>query len=533
MTKNKIRTYIIKDCSRLDDKNIYYEGDDDSEIPINEKAGTGDLQTPSANEEAENSESAEKATKSHSDIYNSLKKISENKDIIELFKGESKKDNKPIELVKEFNKAEYSGHYIGLVNDIDDNGIENVYFFHSRFDESKSYNFTNYILSRALRTNSPIFPDMQIHRASGRCLEKILAFIFVSQVRKAYKQGLFRCYRNFEENNSHVRGRIRVERHIKLNPIFNGKIAYTYREYTPDNDINRIIFTAYYQLCRRNGSFMRNLLKGFENREVKNCFSQLGNITSPASRQEISQLLKTNKKKIHHSVYRNWEPVRKTAIWILRHIGIASHKSGSDEYRGFLINMTKIWEIYLKEIMDEHNIIFKAQHDEDILFDKDILENKRSIKPDFLNENDHIVMDAKYKNHWEKIAKDEIEAKCKSKSWEYVREDVFQILSYMYIFDSYTSVILCPLLTKNNEETEGNAADSYEYKKYLISKRTHLEEKNMYILPLRIPNDNLSYTEFIASMKNSEDIFCKSLEKIISDNKSAAANRTSPSNRLQ
>lgn len=173
----------------------------------------------------------------------------------------------------------YTGKYAGLLKN---EKTGDVYFLHSRFDKDEQFNFTNYILSKALQFNSRIFPDMRIQRDRDKTLTLLLAVVFVEQIREAFRSGMFRCYQNFENNDSRVRGRIQVERHIRQNPIFNGKISYTYREYTADNAINRIILTAYDHLVHENGAFMRSLLNSPKNRTVKDFFVQLGNITFPA-----------------------------------------------------------------------------------------------------------------------------------------------------------------------------------------------------------------------------------------------------------
>ncbi len=378
----------------------------------------------------------------------------------------------------------YTGKYAGLLKD---EKTGDVYFLHSRFDTDKQYNFTNYILSKALQLNSRVFPDMRIQRNRDEALTLLLAVVFVEQIREAFKSGMFRCYRNFENNDSRVRGRIQVERHIKQNPIFNGKISYTYREYTADNDINRIILTAYDHLAHKKGSFMRSLLNSPKNRTVKDFFIQLGNITSPASRQEVQQLLKTNKQKIHHSVYRKWEFVRKTAIQILRHAGIRTYESGHNEISGVLIDMTSAWEKYLEQVLNRE-FHFEAQHSESIL------DGKRHLRPDFLDEK-KIVLDAKYKNSWSNAVEKNVD------SWD--REDTFQILSYMYVFECNIGGILCPARKEQAKD------DTYDIHKNLHGKKVSL-------LPLIIPDNSTSFASFTAAMEKSEEALRKRIRELIS-----------------
>ncbi len=123
----------------------------------------------------------------------------------------------------------------------------------------------------------------------------ILAIIFAIQIARAYRKGIYRRYRTYENNDSKLKGRIDVARHIRLNPIFNGNIAYSSREYTADNDMNRMIPTAYTSLQKRQPGLMRELEKKYT--PVKDFISQLKNIMQPVSRQEARKLVQRNEKK--------------------------------------------------------------------------------------------------------------------------------------------------------------------------------------------------------------------------------------------
>lgn len=339
-----------------------------------------------------------------------------------------------------------------------------------------------------------IFPDMHMKRNRDQALFLLLSVVFVEQIRSAYKNGIFRCYRNYEKNDSRLRGRIQVERHIKASPIFNGKIAYTYREYTADNDINRIIFTAYRYLMKQNGSFMRNLINNPKYHEVKDFFTQMGNVTTAASRQEIQQMLRQNKKKISHSVYQKWEPVRKTAIQILRHMGIKTYQSGISETTGVLINMPQMWESYLQRILEQiPDVKFEIQ------YSKSILDHRRTLRPDFWDQQHGIVLDAKYKNGWEEIAKQ------KYKSWP--REDTYQILSYMYSLRCKIGGIMFPVKGDYTQINENG---------YMIDAHA-LPKHKVLLLPLKIPEEQDQYKTFTAQIKKSEEDLQERLKSQILD----------------
>lgn len=426
------------------------------------------------------------------------------------------KERKEIRLVSKFANGWWTQQYVGILQ-YDDKTI----YIGSRFDDD-NYFFTGYVLSKALGMNASLFKDMHPSLGRERVLQMLLAIVFVDQIKLAQKHGLFRMYRNYERNDAKVRGKIDVMRHINLNPLFNGKVAYSYREYTADNDINRVIYTAFTMLEKEYKPLMNGLLN--KNRSVKDCMMQMGNIVSPASRQEVKGLLKQKNMKIHHSIYKDWENVRKTAVMILRHMGVNVAKSGKNEINGVLIDMTTIWEQYLESIfrnMSALDLELTPQKEFGAIYSED--ENsRRTFKPDFcwsrkkqstatresVEEEIVFVADAKYKSGWSKVAEQELKRQSKSASklqWDSKeREDVFQVFAYMFALKCSHGAIVCPV---RGDGTDDRKDDSYKY--YISEFR---KEDFFYLFPLCIPKTSgSSYRDFKMGMENSEE----SLRKII------------------
>lgn len=137
---------------------------------------------------------------------------------------------------------------------------------------------------------------------------------------------------------------------------------------------------------------------------------------------------------------------------ILKYMGIAPEDDGTN-INGVLIDMNLIWEKYLvqivKEQLAERNLnekykckskeifkIFEEQHNKNdyrkIVTDLIIYDSK-----DFQKK---LIIDAKYKNGWEKIASSD-----KNRiSGDEVRDDCFQIMSYMYCLQCSRGGIFCP-----------------------------------------------------------------------------------------
>lgn len=350
----------------------------------------------------------------------------------------------------------------------------------------------------------------------GRILDQILAFIFTIQIARAYRKGIYRRYRTYEKNDSKVKGRIDVARQIRLNPIFNGKIAYSYREYTIDNDMNRMVLTAYTMLQKKQPDVMRELEK--KNEEVKEYIDQLKTCMHPASRQEVRKLVQKEKKKITHAIYSDWEDVRKTACLILRFMGITPSDDENAKINGVLINMNWVWEQYLVSILREKSLlseyILEEQKTFRTFFEQDTGKSRRELRPDLViykkgdnQQQPLLIIDAKYKNTWSEIASGE------EKSWENAREDCFQILSYMYLVKCNRAGIFCP-----------QARETIEFlKKYNIFENAQKNDGSkdttqatFYLLPLQIGNLKLDESkDFKGEMEEIEEKLRKSVSNYL------------------
>ena len=420
----------------------------------------------------------------------------------------------PFKIVTQGNKGEYwTQQYIGLLQ-ITSDGTKEEVFIRSRFD-NESCEFSKYILNKALGLKANILQNVEPSVGRGEILDLILAIIFTMQIARAYRKGIYRRYRTYENNDSKLKGRIDVARHIRLNPIFNGNIAYSSREYTADNDMNRMILTAYTSLQKRQPGRMRELEKKYA--PVKDFISQLKNIMQPASRQEARKLVQKERKKITHAVYSDWESVRKTAILILKYMGIAPEDDGTN-VNGILINMNYIWERYLVQIVKEkieNKYQIEGKKSFGIFFPNDqsnerprelkLQPGELKLQPDLvISDKDEplLIIDAKYKNEWENVASDKL--------GKPDREDCFQIMSYMYRAKCKFGGIFCPQ-TKVRDESDNGKMSLKEY--FIFEKRD--EKAIVTLFSLQINGVQGSSKEFAEEMKKREDALCGEIRKKI------------------
>jgi len=387
-------------------------------------------------------------------------------------------------------------------------------YIHSRFDHSKENSsiakagdksvYADRFLSYILRHIG--IPAVLMHRCaptSGNDLiSLLLPRLFLKQLTNAFSQGFYRQYQTVEYNGCRVRGHIDVARHIRLNPMKNGRIAYSAREYTVDNPLNHLILAAYGVLRRSYSAQLDTYLQNEPelSRPIAMLETQLGREDiSPTS---LRRLIAEAKDPVTHPMLRDYEALRKMAMQILRFEGKNPflHSEGDDggSVSGILVSMPRVWERMLESRLSTilSDIGQQSFH---------ILENRREIIPDLLSRSTGAVFDAKYKESWERVYQKELEKDAEGGqiNWGYqgVREDVFQILSYMYVLNCRIGGVIHPWTDKRQ----------YEAKSFQVSNA--LSNHNFILLPFAIPSGEMDQQSYDDLMDES----AKKLEKWIRD----------------
>ena len=292
----------------------------------------------------------------------------------------------------------------------------------SRFTENTNDNgqdyFLHYMLEKVFRIN--LF-DMNYSHSKNDGFD-LLFLIFPHLLKRALRQGIFRTYRTFHKNDAAVKGVIDINRHIKQNTPFNGKIAYRSREYSADNDITQLIrHTIEFLKQKEIGKSLLN-----SDNDTKDAVKQIVAATdSSYCFQNRGKVIHNNLRPVNHPYYSSYKYLQQLCLLILRHQSMQYSQSNSPVY-GILFDGAWLFEEYLWTILKpldfEHpeNKTGKGgirlfdnskNDDEEMEFSKCY----RRIYPDFYRENE-IILDAKYK-HLEN---------------GFVRDDLYQIISYMY-----------------------------------------------------------------------------------------------------
>lgn len=357
----------------------------------------------------------------------------------------------------------------------------------SRFTpEGGGDHFFHYLIQKALRCNAL---DLSTPTGGDGAL-KLLPLLFPSYLVRAVNQGLFKQYRRFEYNDSRPRGTIDVARHIKLNLPFQGKIAYSTREFSFDNPVTELIRHTY-EFIKRKPEF-RELFQ--HDPAVKNAINQIKLATPSYRSQDRRAVMQANFKPCSHPLLTAYRPLQQLCLRILRDEGIDStHKK--DQVYGVLFDISYLWEEYLATLP----ALAGFTH----LNNNETAKNKTSLHlatsngaqaliyyPDFYRETADsqpreerasVVVDAKYKRYAEK---------------QLQNDDIYQMLSYIYALKAPKGILLCPV--KQGTPIIRRRYDLKGYGGMLGTEFLEIPQKK-----------DTSYSDFCQEMRKSEEALAK------------------------
>lgn len=354
----------------------------------------------------------------------------------------------------------------------------------SRFTKDKSEHgndyFLHYMLSKVLSIH--LF-DLKTGVKQDDVWD-FLIYLFPYYLRRAMRQGLFKQYKKFHYNDARFRsGTIDVSRHITANPLFNGNIAYSKREFSVDNALTQLIrHTIEYINAHRYVS--KSLLHC--DTEIKDFVYQITNATPTYNRRHRQNILMQNLKMVKHPYFTEYNTLQKICVQILHHEKI-SYGENQNEIYGVLFDGAWLWEEYLNTILSKHGFIHpENKKDKGALY---LFEGSRKYPryPDFYrrDESSFIVLDAKYKRH-------------ENNNDTIVRDDIHQLISYMYILQATMGGFVYPV---SSTHTPYN----------LVGKLKGYEGSIVKLL-FGIPAESTDFSQFIHDMEKQEKFFWDSVK---------------------
>jgi len=311
-----------------------------------------------------------------------------------------------------------------------------------------------------------------------------LPYLFPYYLQNAFSQGLYKQYKRNQHNDANVRGVIDINRHIRINIPFTGKIAYTTREHSYDNPVTQLIRHTIEYLRTRD--FWHRLLT--INPETRANVSQIEYATPTYKKNDLQKVIKANLKLVNHPYFTKYRDLQKLCLQILRRE--KTNFGEKDEIHGLIFDGAWLWEEYINTLIGD---IFWHPNNKERLHSQrlfnELNEDKEEglIYPDFISkdEKNRIIADAKYK------------------PIKNIRgKDYLQLLAYMFRFDSKQGYYIYP------EENEKNQTEKYELLQGIKigkEKANEREDKiNISKIGLAIPQKSGDFRKFMEEIKKNE-----------------------------
>lgn len=364
----------------------------------------------------------------------------------------------------------------------------------SRFDGDDDDCFLFYMLSRALKI--PFVHSFELSKNAHERMIEYYIFLFPFYFKMAMKKGSYKTYVKKQYNDANVKGVIDVQRHINHNVPFAGKVAYHQREFSYDNYLMELI--------RHTIEFIKHRYGNEFFATTKDYVRIVEELTPHYDKSKRNKIISDNKKNIVRSkYYSDYKRLQELCINILEYKKIGISGDSDNQIYGVLFDASWIWEEYVNTLIKES--FYHPQNKEKIgtqnlFYNCNTERYVQSIYPDFIGKDPtrRIIADAKYKPI------DNID-----------RDDYFQVLAYMFRFDSSLAYYLYP----STKEEKEKADEQFEVPKGVqwlgveesLERRTEVDKPIVIKHGLVIPKTGSNFREFERQMKENEKIFTKKL----------------------
>lgn len=286
----------------------------------------------------------------------------------------------------------------------------------SRFatEDQKDY-FLHYMVQRVFDIN--LF-DLK-HASSQNRIFDFLSFLFPYYLKRALKQGIYKKYKTIAHNDANVKGGIDISKQIRLNTPFTGRIAYSVKEFSYDNELTQLIrHTIEYIRTTPQASVLK------ADPDTASFVLQICQITPSYSLLARRKIINSNLRPVTHPYYTAYRELQKLCIQILTYRGLKYGQNKDDIY-GLLFSGSWLWEEFLYKTL-LHDCGFRHPQNRlgkgsIYLFEKTVTPETEKFSrckryPDYIKED--FILDAKYK---------------RLESGAVDRNDMHQLISYMHV----------------------------------------------------------------------------------------------------
>ncbi len=356
----------------------------------------------------------------------------------------------------------------------------------SRFSDSGKNFFFQYLLERVLKV--PNLMDLNTNLDNQDEISNLIIFLFPFCLGKALRKGLYKTYVKIDRNDMNPKGPINISRQNKYNIPFLGKIAYSERNLSIDNEMMELIRHAI--------EYIR--LKSFGTILLKDSKINVDKVISATPNYKIfdrKEIINFNiEHPIRHAYFQEYRLLQRLCIKILKSDQV-NFGNGKSVVNGILFDCAWLWEEYINSLISD---MFYHPENKTGKGAQELFNGKNGkvglIFPDFIGKSTHnrVIADTKYK-----FAKN-----IKNK-------DYLQMLAYMYRFESKKGIFIYPEKCQlDNDEYKLNSGSTFE-------KNVGTRDVTVIKMGLEIPQKQSSYSNFKNQIAKNELTFKKQLKEYI------------------
>jgi 5-methylcytosine-specific restriction endonuclease McrBC regulatory subunit McrC len=287
--------------------------------------------------------------------------------------------------------------------------------------------FSNTFLERMLNFANDIFlDDVSI---TGNKVDKdfdiskyIIYYMFIQNLEKAFLLGLPKAYKSIEHHEMKLKGKIDINKFIKYDIPFQGKISSVSREQKEIQEIIDVLYKAVKIIDKNNKAFLKNIS------HIKTHLKQYKS-NNYVSNETINKAIKS--KALQNPIFAPYKKVLEYARFIINGNNIEKN-DGKQETFGFIINVAELFEIYITKLLQKEFSDWYVESPHlrlDEKFGKTYLYSRKII-PDIvmIKDKNVIVFDTKYKKMYFNYIK--------GNGVDVDRNDFFQINTYMSYYQN-------------------------------------------------------------------------------------------------
>ena len=316
----------------------------------------------------------------------------------------------------------------------------------SRFSGEKSDNFLYYMLVRVSGINLLNLDFGSQNNDKGL---NLMLFLFPKLLKEALGQGLFKQYIYREYNDANIRGPIDINRHIRRNIPFNGRVAYRTREFSYDNPVTQLVRHAIEWI--KISPWGQAILNSDET--TRSYLQEIIAATPTYEARLRQEIINQNLRPATHPYYTSWQPLQEFCLRLLRYESLSYSADSKNKIHGILIDAAWLWEEYVAKVLSEgenglkHYIRKGRDYHLFIKGDKAF----QQIIPDYYDEDNHIVADAKYipLHRYDRLDADRASAV------------YYKTIMYMYRFNTEKGFLFHPV-AQDEAEDANVLLDTYD-----------------------------------------------------------------------